>query len=71
MLRVSARQRAHARRVLRQDKFIFRVEGTGVLPAEDVVATAMDVLIAKLRNLQAISAARACSAASLHPVLQL
>ncbi|KAK9822850.1 hypothetical protein WJX81_003391 [Elliptochloris bilobata] len=35
-----------------QDKFIFRVEGTGVLPAQDVVATAMDVLIAKLRNLQ-------------------
>ena len=42
-----------------QDKFIFRVEGTGVLPAEDVVATALDVLIAKLRNLQARAPARA------------
>ena len=35
-----------------QDTFIFRVEGTGALPAQDIVATAMDVLIAKLRNLQ-------------------
>ena len=38
-----------------QDTFIFRVEGTGALPAQDIVATAMDVLIAKLRNLQVLS----------------
>lgn len=37
-----------------QDTFIFRVEGTGALPAQDIVATAMDVLIAKLRNLQVL-----------------
>ena len=28
------------------------MEGTGVLPAEDIVATAMDIIVAKLRNLQ-------------------
>lgn len=39
-----------------QDTFIFRVEGTGALPAQDIVATAMDVLIAKLRNLQVLRA---------------
>ena len=39
-----------------QDTFIFRVEGTGALPAQDIVATAMDVLIAKLRNLQVLGA---------------
>ncbi|EIE18511.1 DNA-directed RNA polymerase II, 36 kDa polypeptide [Coccomyxa subellipsoidea C-169] len=36
----------------RQDMFIFRVEGTGVLRAEDVVLTALEVLMRKLRNLQ-------------------
>ena len=35
-----------------QDMFIFRVEGTGVLRAEQVVLTALELLIAKLRNLQ-------------------
>lgn len=35
-----------------QDEFIFRVEGTGVLSVEEVVLTAVDVLTAKLRNLQ-------------------
>ncbi|CAL5228381.1 g11504 [Coccomyxa viridis] len=34
------------------DEFIFRVEGTGVLSVEEVVLTAVDVLTAKLRNLQ-------------------
>lgn len=36
----------------RQDIFIFRVEGTGVLKAEDVVITALDVLHRKLYTLQ-------------------
>jgi hypothetical protein len=35
-----------------QDMFIFRVEGTGVLRAEQVVLTALEILIGKLRNLQ-------------------
>ncbi len=35
-----------------QNEFIFRVEGTGVLSVEDVIITAVDVLTAKLRNLQ-------------------
>lgn len=35
-----------------QDIFIFRVESTGVLKAEDVVLTALEVLMRKLRNLQ-------------------
>ncbi|CAK0785902.1 hypothetical protein CVIRNUC_009115 [Coccomyxa viridis] len=34
------------------NEFIFRVEGTGVLSVEDVIITAVDVLTAKLRNLQ-------------------
>lgn len=38
--------------VLVQSEFIFRVEGTGVLPVEGVILTAVDVLEAKLRNLQ-------------------
>ncbi len=38
--------------VLAQSEFIFRVEGTGVLPVEAVILTAVDVLEAKLRNLQ-------------------
>lgn len=40
----------------KQDTFIFRVEGTGALLAQDIVATAMNVLIAKLRNLQVLRA---------------
>ena len=32
--------------------FIFRVEGTGVLKAEDVVITALDILHRKLYTLQ-------------------
>ena len=35
-----------------QSEFIFRVEGTGVLSVEEVILTAVDVLTAKLRNLQ-------------------
>ena len=35
-----------------QDVFIFRVEGTGVLKVEQVVMTALDILVSKLRNLQ-------------------
>jgi hypothetical protein len=37
----------------RQDTFIFKVEGTGVLPPEDIVVMACEVLGHKLRNLQA------------------
>lgn len=35
----------------RQDAFVFRVQGTGALPAEDVVLTALDVLGAKLQTI--------------------
>ena len=35
----------------RQDAFVFRVQGTGELPAEDVVLTAHDVLGAKLQTI--------------------
>jgi DNA-directed RNA polymerase II subunit RPB3 len=35
----------------KQDTFIFRVEGTGVLRPEDIVITACEVLEAKIRNL--------------------
>ena len=35
-----------------QSEFIFRVEGTGVLSVEEVILTAVEVLTAKLRNLQ-------------------
>ena len=38
--------------VAAQDMFIFRVEGTGVLKAEDVVITALDILHRKLYTLQ-------------------
>ncbi|KAL4444006.1 hypothetical protein ABPG75_011743 [Micractinium tetrahymenae] len=37
----------------KQDTFIFRVEGTGVLRLEDIVLTACEVLARKIRNLQA------------------
>jgi hypothetical protein len=36
----------------KQDTFIFRVEGTGVLRPEDIVLTACEVLAKKIRNLQ-------------------
>lgn len=35
----------------RQDAFIFRVEGTGALPPEDIVLTALDVLSSKLQTI--------------------
>lgn len=37
--------------VQRQDAFVFRLEGTGVLPPEDIVLTALQVLKSKLGNL--------------------
>ena len=37
----------------RDDAFVFRVEGTGVLPPEEVVASAVEVLARKLDNLWA------------------
>ncbi|KAL4430045.1 hypothetical protein ABPG77_004415 [Micractinium sp. CCAP 211/92] len=37
----------------KQDTFIFRVEGTGVLRPEDIVLTACELLARKIRNLQA------------------
>lgn len=36
----------------KQDTFIFRVEGTGVLRPEDIVLTACELLTRKIRNLQ-------------------
>ncbi|PSC75301.1 DNA-directed RNA polymerases IV and V subunit 3 [Micractinium conductrix] len=36
----------------KQDTFIFKVEGTGVLRPEDIVLTALEVLGRKIRNLQ-------------------
>ena len=36
-----------------QDTFIFRVEGTGVLPPDDIILTALDVLSAKLATVSA------------------
>jgi DNA-directed RNA polymerase II subunit RPB3 len=38
--------------VAQQDRFVFRVEGTGALPAAAVVASALDVLKRKLAALQ-------------------
>ncbi len=35
-----------------QDVFVFKIEGTGVLPPEDIVRTAFNILIAKLLNLK-------------------
>lgn len=42
-----------------QDTFIFRVEGTGVLPPQDIVLTACEVLASKIRNLDAALAEEA------------
>ena len=36
-----------------QDTFIFRVEGTGVLPPEEILLTACEVLQKKIRDLDA------------------
>lgn len=36
----------------KQDTFIFRIEGTGVLPASDIVVTALEVLMAKISALR-------------------
>ena len=36
---------------LPQDEFIFRVESTGVLPPEDIVSTALEVLQQKLNTI--------------------
>lgn len=43
----------------KQDTFIFRVEGTGVLPPQDIVLTACEVLASKIRNLDAALAEEA------------
>ena len=38
--------------VQQQDSFVFRVEGTGVMPAGEVVLSALEVLGRKLDNLR-------------------
>ena len=39
--------------VQRQDAFVFKVEGTGALPVADVIETALEILVGKLKTLEA------------------
>ena len=48
----TARQPTMGHMLLLQDMFIFKVEGTGALPPQDIVTMALDVLMAKFTNLQ-------------------